>query len=77
MPNKEDIIREKTFPEVETEKRVFYVLVQDREVKDLVTQQGMQAHRTAKLLGNLVKHLKDKGLLSETEIDEMLLDVVW
>jgi hypothetical protein len=77
MPNREDIIHEKTFPEVETEKRIFYVLAENREFAALATPAGMQAHRTAKLLGNLVKHLKDKGLLSETEIDEILLDVVW
>jgi hypothetical protein len=76
MPNKQDIIEEKTFPEVETEKRIFYVLVGERDVASLSTPEGMQAHRTAKLLGLLSKHLKDKGLLSNAEIDEMLLQVV-
>ncbi len=76
MPNREDIICTKTFPEVETEKRIFYVLAENRDVKDLSTAAGMQAHRTAKLVGLLVKHLQDKGLLSGEEVDEMLLDAV-
>lgn len=69
MPEKEDILREQTFKEegMELERRVFYTLT---------GQENLQSDRSCKLLGFLVKTLHERGLLSDAEIDEILLECV-
>lgn len=67
MPNKEEILQKQTFKGdvTELEKRVYYTLTQDK---------GLPQHRTAKLASLMVKHLHERGLVSEEEIDEWLLE---
>jgi hypothetical protein len=69
MPNRNDSLNEKTFKNQieELDKRVFYTLT---------SEETLQAHQVAKALSILVKLLHDKNILSDNEIDELLLEVV-
>ncbi len=69
MPNKEDILREKTHKEdgVALDRRVFYTLNDDK---------FLQAYRNTKAIALLVSHLRQKQLISDDEIDELLFDCV-
>ncbi len=70
MPNREDILYEKTYRTQveELEKRVFYTLTGEDK---------LQVHRVTKAVSLLVKTLKDKGLLTEEEIDDFLLNCIF
>jgi hypothetical protein len=70
MPNKEDVLREKTYKEdgLELEKRVFYTLSDEK---------GLQHHRNTKAIALLVKLLHEKKQLSDKDVDELLLQCVW
>lgn len=69
MPNKDDILREKTFKEegMETDRRVFYTLTEDKD---------LASHRTSKALALLVRLLSERGVLSEEDIDELLFQSI-
>ena len=69
MPSKEDILKEKTFKEegIETDRRVFYTLTSDEK---------LAGHRTAKLVASLVRLLKDRRTLTDTDIDELLFECI-
>lgn len=69
MPTKLDILREQTHKDdgVETGRRVFYTLTDDEK---------LAAHRQAKLLGLLVQLLEDRGVINETDIDELLFECI-
>jgi hypothetical protein len=68
MPNKEDILSEQTFKDVdELEKRIYYTLT-DKE--------KLATFRIAKTLALLIKGLHDKGILSIEEIEEFLFECV-
>ena len=69
MADKANIIREKTFKEEgwEVDRRIFYTLSDDT---------GVQAYRNAKALAFLVKLLREKDILSEEELDDLLFDCV-
>jgi hypothetical protein len=69
MPNKEDILREKTYKNdaLELERRVFYTLSDEK---------GLQDHRNTKAIALLVKALHEKKQLSDEEVDELLLQCV-
>lgn len=69
MPNKEDILREKTHKEegMETDRRVFYTLT---------AEEKLTSHRNSKAIASLVKLLEEKGLISESDIDELLFECI-
>lgn len=68
MPTLEDVLREKTFKDVEeVERRVFYTLTQDKD---------LTAHRNSKLLSLIVARLRKTNALSEKEMDELLFEII-
>ena len=69
MPNKKDILRDKTFKEqgMETDRRVFYTLT---------AEEKLSSHRNSKLLASLVKLLEEREVLGETDIDELLFECI-
>ena len=72
MSSKEDFLRNRTFKDqgLPLSQRVFYTLHQDSQTHDL------QAHRTTKLLALLIEHLHTRKLLSEDEIDNLLVESI-
>lgn len=68
--NKEDILRENTYKDqgVDLTRRVFYTLQDDK---------GLQVHRNTKAIALLVNHVREKNLISDEEIDELLFDCIW
>jgi hypothetical protein len=68
MPTRDDLLRDETFKDegLETDVRVYYTLTDKKNV---------QAHRTAKAISLLVATLERKGLLTNAEIDELLLEI--
>lgn len=71
MPNKEDILREQTYKEesMEIERRVFYTLDHGKE-------NNLQAHRNSKAIAMIVKTLREKDVLTNDDIDEILFDCI-
>lgn len=71
MPNLEDVLSEKTFKQdgLETSRRVFYTI--DPKIND-----ANALHKTTKLLGILIEKLESRGILSEDDIDAMLLEII-
>lgn len=69
VPSKDVILREKTFKEegMETERRVFYTLTNDDK---------LASHRNSKAIALLIKLLEEKGLINESDIDELLLEAI-
>jgi hypothetical protein len=69
MPNKEDILREKTFKgDVdELEKRIFYTLTDEKQ---------LEIGRLCKAYSILLKMLHEKNILTNEEIDEILFETV-
>ena len=73
MPTREEILAQLTNKDVsEVEKRVFYTLAGDS--KPLA--ETVQAHRNSKAIGLLFKTLKEEGILTEEQLDEILFEVV-
>ena len=66
MPQREDVLREKTFKgEFEdVAHRVFHTLTAQKEFEQL---------RTMHVLSSLIELLTDKGVLTEAELDDLLL----
>jgi len=75
MLNQDNILREKTYKGQVNDlaQRIYYTLMNDREEEEFL---DITTHRTAKTLSLLMKTLNDKGDLAETEIDQILLDLV-
>ena len=81
MPSREEELARRTFKgQVDfTSQRVYYTL-NDPLTKDpprplpkeWTADDRSVAHRTARVLSNLIEHLEKKGLLSEAELDEIL-----
>mgnify|MGYP001083962069 CR=1 FL=1 len=69
MSDIEDVLREKTFKEegMEIERRVFYTLTEEAKLTN---------HRNSKAIALLVKVLQEKEILSEPEIDSLLLECI-
>lgn len=67
MPNRDEILRDKTYKEdgVDVGRRVFYTLTDNK---------GMQGHRTTKVLALLVERLHAAGMLDETTLDDLLFE---
>ncbi len=67
MPDRDEVLRDKTYKDQcdDDRRRVFYTL-----------GDGKDLHRASKLLALLVDHLLKQELLTQDELDEMLLEVV-
>jgi hypothetical protein len=72
MPTKEELLEIHTYKleNFSTDKRVFYSLHKEND-KDL------SKVPTIKFLALLIKKLQEKGILSEAEIDDLLLEAVY
>ena len=69
MPNREDILREKTHKggTDSLSQRVYYTLTGEK---------GLESHRTIKALALLMEHLHQEDVLSDDVVDEILLESV-
>lgn len=69
MASRDETLREKTFKDegLETARRVFYTLKSDEKLASLLT---------SKALALLVELLVEKNLISQAEIDALLLECV-
>jgi hypothetical protein len=69
MPNRDDVLRNETFKgEVEdVERRVFYTLDKNK---------SLQGHRNSKAVALIIAHLQKSELMTEEELDELLLEVI-
>ncbi len=68
MANREEVLRDETHKGdvASVGERVFYTL----------KEKASQAHRNSKAIALLVEHLHNKKLISDVELDELLLKVV-
>ena len=69
MPDLDDVLREKTFKgQCDGDaQRVFYTLCDGED---------LQLHRNSKFLSLLADHLLQRGLLTQEELDKILLEVI-
>ena len=69
MADLDDILYEKTHKEegLDLGRRVFYTLSDDK---------SLQAHRNSKAIALLVGLLREKGHLSDEEMDKLLLECI-
>jgi hypothetical protein len=76
MPTKDEALAERTYKQdgLEVEKRIFYTLHGEGKSPQ---RDELQSHRNSKAISLLFKLLLDKGLLTEEQLDEILLDVTW
>lgn len=76
MPTREETLSERTFKQdgLDIEKRVFYTLYGDRKAPDT---EALQNHRNSKAIAQLFKTLTEAGMLTEEQLDEILLAVTW
>ena len=65
----DDVLREQTHKGdgLDTDRRIYYTLTDNRTI---------QGDRCAKLLALLIARLQEDGTLTESQIDQMLLDLV-
>lgn len=73
MATREEILREKTYKEdgIEIDRRVFNTL-HDWEEAHI----ALQPHRNSKAISLLIKILCQKGILTDSNIDDILLEVI-
>ena len=67
MPSKEEILIERTYKNLPVAQRILYTLTEDEVIK---------VNQTAKTVGLLVETLVNKGVLSEGDVDHMLLQLL-
>lgn len=74
MPTIEEALAERTFKQdgLEVEKRIFYTLHGEEKSPQ---RDELQNHRNSKAISLLCKLLLEKQLLTEEQLDELLLDV--
>ena len=90
MPNREDVLREQTFKgefagdDIEVERRVYHTLSGDKASdgpKRMTTptpaELSLALHRTQKLLGAMVALVITKGLMTDDELDTLLLNATY
>jgi len=75
MPMIEDVLAEKTYKQdgLDVGRRVFYTLIGEPNTPH---RGELQAHRNSKAIALLFKNLRENQLLTETQLNEILLDVV-
>lgn len=69
MPSENEIIRDKTFKEegMDTDRRVFYTLTVDEK---------MTSHRTSKALATLIKLMRERQVIKESDVDDLLVECI-
>ena len=67
MPSKEEILIERTYKNLPVAERILYTLTEDEVIK---------VNQTAKTVGLLVETLVNKGVLSEEDVDHILLELL-
>jgi len=74
MPYRDETLGTKTFKEdgIPVDKRVFYTLTKDTKV----ISESLVTGRNAKAIGLLFKTLIDSEILTEDQLDEILLEVI-
>ena len=75
MNSIEDVLTEKTFKHqgLDLMRRVFYTLIGEPNTPG---RAALQADRNSKAIAVLIWKLHESRLLSDAQVDEMLLDVV-
>jgi hypothetical protein len=75
MPTLEDVLAKKTHKQdgLDIERRVFYTLIGEPNTPG---RGELQAHRNSKAIALIFKALCEKHHVTETQLDEMLLEVV-
>jgi hypothetical protein len=75
MPNRDDVLNEQTHKGqgLELDQRIYYTLAPSGDTA-VETKQRLQLHRTTKALAILIRRLSERNLLTEDQIDEMLLE---
>ena len=81
MSDREDVLREKTHKGagLDSGRRVFYTLGDYKGAEPFRTlgePQWVGTHRTMKLVALLVAKLQAQGVLTEDDVDEMLLELL-
>lgn len=76
MPTKDEALTERTYKQdgLEVEKRIFYTLHGEGKSPQ---RDELQNHRNSKAIALLFKTLLEKRLLTEEQLDEILLEVTW
>ena len=76
MPTNEEALAERTYKQdgLEVEKRIFYTLHGEGKSPQ---RDELQNHRNSKAIAMLFKVLLEKGLLTEEQLDEILLEVTF
>lgn len=76
MPTKDDVLRKETFKEdgLAVDVRVFYTLALSGQQIPEDRKERLQLHRTTKAIALLTRQLRDAGILSEAQIDELLFE---
>lgn len=75
MPTLEDVLQNKTYKQVglDVGHRVFHTLTgEDGDPH----REKLQAHRNSKAIALLFKNLRENGLLTEAQLDEIMLEVI-
>jgi hypothetical protein len=67
MPSKEEILIERTYKNLPVAQRILYTLTEDEVIK---------VDQTAKTVGLLAETLVRKGVLSEGDVDHILLELL-
>lgn len=79
MASWDDYLVERTYKDVtDTQRRVFYTLIDSKHLEPVeisARTAWVTAHRSAKLLSQLVAKLEEQGSLSGAELDELLVNV--
>ena len=79
MPTRDEVLQKQTFKEdhMELEQRVFYTLINHKNGEIIhFDEKDIQIHRIIKAVAFIMKLLKERDLLNDDEIDELLLDAI-
>ena len=76
MPTRDEILRKETFKEdgLAVDVRVFYTLALSGQEMPDDRKERSQLHRTTKAVALLTRQLRDAGILSDAQIDDMLFE---
>lgn len=74
MPTREEVLAKFTHKEdgLDVEKRVFYTLIGEPNEPN---REKRQADRNSKAIAHLFKLLRERGTLTEDQLDDILLEV--
>ena len=75
MTTKEEVLVKQTYKEdgIDVGQRVYYTLMGEQNTPK---REQLQAHRISRAVGSLFKLLREKHLISEKALDEILFDAL-